>query len=224
MTKDEYLVGWERLARDNAAATVFFYEDVGTNLFPKGSHGVDGLDIRVAIKDGKGEVSIVELPREIDVYGKTRRTPRYRALRVVREWNGKRIAFYGLHLVADGHIMSSKPQKGEMSFSQKLRKKQFKGLIADAKQFEHAVFAGDFNAQKPFEYDVFTEAGYRIANCSDAVGVHATLRNIPADNIVVSPGLVIAGFEVPKCYRLNTDHFPVVARIQPTCREARSLP
>ena len=76
-----------------------------------------------------------------------------------------------------------------------------------------AAFAGDFNAQKPFEYDVFTEAGYRIANCSGDFGVHATLRNIPADNVVVSPGLAIVGFEVPQRYRINTDHFPVVAGV-----------
>ena len=192
---------------------MFFYEDVGTNAFPRGSRGVDGLDIRVVLKDGKGDISVVTLPREIEVEGKVRRTPRYRALRVVRERDGKRIAFYGLHLVAEGHIKAPKPPKGEMSFSQKLRREQFKALMADARAFDHAVFAGDFNAQKPFEYDVFTEAGYAAANGSKSFGTSATLRNIPADNVVVSPGLGILQFEVPQYYKINTDHFPVLATV-----------
>ena len=212
VTEGEYAAGWDGLAADNSA-DVFFYEDVGTNLFPKGSRGVDGLDIRVVLKDGLGDLSVVELPREIDVGGKIRRTPRYRALRVVRERGGKKIAFYGLHLVAEGHIKAPKPPKGEMSFSQKLRREQFKALIADARQFDLAVFAGDFNAQKPFEYEVFEKEGFAIANCSKAFGVSATLRDIPADNVVVSPGMGIVQFEVPQYYKINTDHYPVLAKV-----------
>jgi len=212
VTEGEYAAGWDGLAADNPA-DVFFYEDVGTNLFPKGSRGIDGLDIRVVLKDGMGDLSIVELPREIDVDGKMRRTPRYRALRVVRERGGKKIAFYGLHLVAEGHIKAPKPPKGEMSFSQKLRREQFKALIADARKFDFAVFAGDFNAQKPFEYEVFEKEGFAIANCSKAFGVSATLRDtLPVDNVVVSPGLGIVQFEVPQYYKINTDHYPVLAK------------
>ncbi len=212
VAEGEYAAEWARLAADNPA-DVFFYEDVGTKAFPKGSLGVAGLDIRVALKDGRGDVSVVNLPREIDVNGKTRRTPRYRALRVVRELDGKKIAFYGLHLVAESHIKGPRPQKGELLFSQKLRREQFKALVADARQFDYAVFAGDFNAQRPSEYDVFTEAGYSIGNCSKAFGVSATLRTIPADSVVVSPGLGIVKFEMALSYELNTDHRPVFAKI-----------
>ena len=161
------------------------------------------------------------LPRTIEVEGEIRKTPRYRALRVVRDWNGGKVAFYGVHLVAEGHIRGPKPPKGELTFSQRLRREQFKALIADAKSFDHAVIAGDFNAQKPSEYDVFREAGFAIANCSDEFGTVATLRNIPADNVVVSPGLAIAAFEAPHYYRLDTDHRPVLATVDLADRVAK---
>lgn len=213
VTEGEYAAGWDGLAADNPA-DVFFYEDVGTNHFPKGSRGIDGLDIRVVLKDGLGDLSIVELPREIEVGGKMRRTPRYRALRVMRERGGKKIAFYGVHLVAEGHIKAPKPPKGEMTAAQKLRREQCMALVADAKQFDLAVIAGDFNAQKPFEYEVFEKEGFAIANCSKAFGVSATLRDtLPVDNVVVSPGMGIVQFEVPQYYKINTDHYPVLAKV-----------
>ena len=223
VTEGEYSAGWDGLAKDHPA-DVFFYEDTGNKAYPEGSLGVDGLDIRAAVKDGKGDVAVVELPRTIEVEGKVRKTPRYRALRIVREDGGRKTAFYGLHLVAEGHIKAPKPPKGELSYSQKLRREQFKALIKDAQAFDAAVFAGDFNAQKPFEYEVFTAAGYRIANCSDEFGVHATLRNIPADNIIVSSGLDFLDFEVPQYYRLNTDHYPVIGKIgtAETVKKART--
>ena len=221
VTPGEYAAGWEGLARDKPA-DVFFYEDVGTRAYPERAMSVPGLDIRAVVADGKGEVSVVELPRTLEVGGQVQKTPRYRALRIVRDWNGGRIAFYGVHLVAEGHIRGPKPPKGEPSLSQRLRREQFKALIADAKAFDHAVLAGDFNAQKASEYDVFKEAGFALANCSDEYGTVATLRKIPADNIVVSPGLAIAAFEVPHYYRLDTDHHPVIATIDLADEVAKS--
>ena len=213
VTEGEYSAGWEQLAANNKI-DVFFYGDVGTNIFPVGSLGVDNLDIRVVLKDGKGDLSVVELPRSIEVDGKVRKTPRYRALRVVREYMGKKIAFYGVHLVAEGHIKAPKPPKGEMSFAQKLRQMQFKALIDDARGFDYAVFAGDFNSQKPYEYETFSKAGYVVANCSKEFGVNPTLRDtLPVDNIIVSSALGIVHFEVPQYYKINTDHYPVIARL-----------
>ena len=222
VTEGQYAAGWDALGT-NYQTDVFFYGDVGTNVFPASSRGVEGLDIRVVLKDGKGELSIVELPRKIDVEGKVRKTPRYRALRVVREYEGKKIAFYGVHLVAEGHIKGPKPPKGELTWAQKLRREQFKALMEDARRFDHAVLAGDFNAQKPFEYEVFTDGGFRIANCSQAFGFNATLRDIlPADNIIVSEGLDFLNFEVPQYYKINTDHYPVLAQLD-TCDAAAAV-
>ena len=84
VTEGQYAAGWDALGT-NYQTDVFFYGDVGTNIFPAGSRGIEGLDIRVALKDGNGELSVVELPRTIDVEGTIRKTRRYRALRVVRE-------------------------------------------------------------------------------------------------------------------------------------------
>ena len=213
VTEGEYSAGWDGLAKDHPA-DVFFYEDTGNKAYPEGSLGVDGLDIRAAVKDGKGDVAVVELPRTIEVEGKVRKTPRYRALRIVREDGGRKTAFYGLHLVAEGHIKAPKPPKGELSYSQKLRREQFKALIKDAQAFDAAVFAGDFNAQKPWEYDIFKSAGFSIANCSADYGEQATLRDIPADNIILSPGISFVDFRVLKDYVLDTDHFPLVATVR----------
>ena len=222
VTEGQYAAGWDALGT-NYQTDVFFYGDVGTNVFPVSSRGVEGLDIRVVLKDGKGELSVVELPRTIDVEGRVRKTPRYRALRVVREYEGMKIAFYGVHLVAEGHIKGPKPPKGELTWAQKLRREQFKALMEDARRFDHAVLAGDFNAQKPFEYEVFTDGGFRIANCSLAFGFNATLRDIlPADNIIVSEGLDFLNFEVPQYYKINTDHYPVLAQLD-TCDAAAAV-
>ena len=44
-------------------------------------------------------------------------------------------------------------------------------LLADAKTFDGAVITGDFNAQEPWEYDIFKKAGCTCANCSGRFGV-----------------------------------------------------
>ena len=37
---------------------------------------------------------------------------------------------------------------------------------------------------------------------------------IPADNIIVSPWIKILEFKILKNYKLDTDHFPLVAKLQ----------
>lgn len=207
----DYADGWRRLAAENPA-DVFFYEDVGRGTELPGDVSVPGLDIRAAVRRKPLSVDVVELPRTMEVEGVPRTTPRYRALRLTYRFDGKTLAVYGVHLVAEGHIRGPKPAKGEPSLSQRLRQRQFEALIADAKAFDHAILCGDFNAQKPSEYDVFAAAGFVPGNCSQRFGVRPTLRKIPADNIILSPSLAFEAFDVLKGYRLNTDHFPLVAR------------
>ncbi len=36
---------------------------------------------------------------------------------------------------------------------------------------------------------------------------------LPVDNVVVSPGMGIVQFEVPQYYKINTDHYPVLAKV-----------
>ena len=208
---EEFAKEWSRLAAD-WPQDVFFYGDVGKGV--PGNVSLPKFDIRAAVKRQPAETKTVALPRSIEIGQKLQKTPRYRALRLVYELNGKRLAVYGVHLVAEGHIRGPKPSKADLSPSQKLRQLQFKELIEDARRFEFAILTGDFNAQKPSEYGIFIESGFSLANCSEQFGTKATLRKIPADNIILSPGLSFADFKVLDGYNLNTDHLTLVATVR----------
>ena len=210
-TAEEFAAAWSRLAAD-WPQDVFFYEDVGKTRKP-GNMEAPGLDIRAAARNSPVSCEVVELPRSIESGAGEQKSPRYRALRLVYDIGGKKVAVYGVHLVAEGHLRGPKPAKGELSLSQKLRQIQFRALMDDARKFDHAILTGDFNAQRPHEYDVFTDAGYSLANCSPRYGIKATLRNIPADNIIISQGLSFSDFKVLDGYVLDTDHIPLVAKV-----------
>jgi hypothetical protein len=210
-SESDFKASWLKLAKD-WPQDVFFFEDVGKGRL--GNISCPKFDIRASAKNDPAAVDVVVLANCIDVGQSVRRTSRHRALRLTYDIGGKTLAVYGVHLVAEGHIRAPKPAEGEMSFSQKLRQIQFKELIEDAKRFDFAVLAGDFNAQKPWEYDIFGKSGFTVANCSEKYGVKATLRNIPADNIIISTNLTFKDFRVLEDYVLNTDHFPLVAKVQ----------
>ena len=205
---EDYRRRWQKLFSD-VNADVFFMEDNPSD-FPFNSIRFPKFDIRADAKTTPVSATIVKLTNEIDGH----KSPRYRAFRLVYNISGKKVAFYGMHLVAEGHIKVKKAEGEQWSLSQKLRQIQFKELMDDAKQFDGAVFTGDFNAQIPEEYDVFKQNGFTLSNCSETYGVTATLRDIPADNIIVSPWIKILEFKILKNYKLDTDHFPLVARLQ----------
>ena len=209
-TPEAFSNEWQRLDRD-FPQDAFFYSDVGKGT--PGDISIKKFDIRADAKRKPVAFSEVRLPFCIETPNGIKKTKRNRALRLVYDLGGRTIAVYGLHLVAEGHI-SGRKAKGLPSLSQQLRRRQFEALLADARRFDYAILTGDFNAQKPWEYDVFVKAGYRIGNCSAEYGEIATLRNIPADNIILSPGLAFLSFEVLKKYVLDTDHFPVVATVR----------
>ena len=201
---------WKRFAQDRMYDAIF-YSDTGKGT--PGNIAIDGFDITAATACKPSSVSQVRLPNTFETEKGTGTTKRFRALRLVYLIGGRTLAVYGVHLVAEGHIRGARnPQKP--SPSQQLRRIQFEALIADARKFDYAILAGDFNAQKPWEYDVFAKAGYKPGNCSSKFGTTATLRNIPADNVILSPGLEFADFAVLKNYTLDTDHFPVAATIK----------
>ena len=210
-TPEAFAAAWRKLAAD-WPQDVFFYEDVGKGT--PGNVSQPRFDIRAAAKETPAAVDVVVLPRNIKTDKGPQKSPRYRVLRLTYNRDGKTLAVYGGHLVAEGHIRGAKPAKGEPSFSQRLRQTQFKALIEDAKHFDYAILTGDFNAQAAWEYDVFRQAGFSIANCSETYGTQATLRNIPADNIILSPGLSFTEFKVLRDYVLDTDHFPLVATVR----------
>ena len=208
-TPEAFSNEWCKLAKD-FSQDVFFYSDVGKGT--PGDIAVKKFDIRAEAKRKPISFSEVSLPFCIETPNGIKKTKRNRALRLVYDLGGRTLAVYGLHLVAEGHI-SGRKAKGLPSLSQQLRRRQFEALLADARRFDYAILTGDFNAQKPWEYDVFVKSGYRIGNCSAEYGTIATLRNLPADNIILSPGLAFASFEVLEKYVLDTDHFPVVATV-----------
>ena len=212
-TPEQFWAEWQRMAKE-WPQDVFFYEDVGRQRKP-GGLAVQGLDIRAQASMKPESVDVVELPRDGEVNGQVRNVPRYRALRLTFRRGARRLAVYGLHLVAEGHLSKLKDGAPDgLTPSQRLRRRQFKALIEDARVFDDAILTGDFNAQVASEYDVFTEAGFTIANGSSAFGTKATLRDIPADNVILSPGLAFESFSVLDAYQLDTDHFPLVATIR----------
>lgn len=76
--------------------------------------------------------------------------------------------------------------------------------------YDYAIIMGDFNAWTADEYDVWKTAGYRCANCN-YLGVINTLRDIPADNIIVTPKIDIIKTRIIDDFSLNTDHKPTMA-------------
>lgn len=206
-TPEKFAKEWRRLAQD-FRQDAFFYSDTGKGT--PGGISLPKFDIRAEAKRKPDSVSEVHLPFAVETDGGVKKTRRHRALRLVYDLGGRTLAVYGVHLVAEGHIKGPRVP-GRPTLSQELRRRQFEALIQDARRFDHAILTGDFNAQKPWEYDVFAKAGYVPGNCSAEYGTTATLRNIPADNVILSPGLSFAGFSVLKGYTLDTDHLPVVA-------------
>ena len=210
-TPEAFAATWRKMAAD-WPQDVFFYEDVGKGT--PGNVSQPRFDIRAAARETPDAVDVVKLPRNIATDKGPQKSPRYRVLRLTYNRDGKKLAVYGGHLVAEGHIRGAKPAKGKPSFSQRLRQTQFRALIEDAKHFDYAILTGDFNAQAAWEYDVFRQAGFSIANCSETYGTQATLRNIPADNIILSPGLAFSDFRILDGYVLDTDHLPLVATVR----------
>ena len=155
-TTEEFAAAWGKLAAD-WPQDAFFYEDVGKREI--GELAVPKFDIRAAAKRAPGSTDVVELPRAIESSVGEQRTRRYRALRLTYDLGGKKLAVYGMHLVANDHVREPKTAKGEPSLSQKLRRRQFEALIEDARKFDFAILTGDFNAQAAWEYDVFVNVG-----------------------------------------------------------------
>ncbi|MDD4017823.1 MAG: DUF4838 domain-containing protein [Kiritimatiellae bacterium] len=194
-----YAAGWEGLA-SGKASDVFFYSNVAGRDFPAGSFGPGGLDIRAVVRGEQPASSVVRL------------SGTGWALRLVRTWNGKRLALYGVWITAS---------------TEEARRADFKALIADTRAFDFAVFAGDLAARQMSEYDVFVREGFFVANGSVEFGERETVDGCPSDNVIVSAGLGVAEFEVPQYFKIDTDHFPVVARIdtaEVVAAERRTMP
>ena len=141
-------------------------------------------------------MNIIPLTYSGIVNGSEKITQRYYAVRAVYELCGKQVAFYSVHLCADGHMGS------DTAVAKTVRKAQYEGIIEDSKRFDGVVILGDFNPSQTDEYEVFKTSGFSMVND----GTIFTLRgNIPADNIIVK-GLNLKSHALIDSYVLNTDH------------------
>jgi len=205
VTEGKVSAGWADLSKESAA-DVFFYGNLGGRTFPSEAMALDGADVRTVLADGCGDFASVCLPDD------------QKAVRLVRTWNGKRLALYGVFLkTADSAV----------------RRSQYRALMSDARAFDAVVFAGNFNAQTVSEYAVFAEKGFRLANGSSEFGTQPTSARAgayvdrPMDNVIVSTNLDFAAFTIAQYFRIDTDHFPVMARIdwaETVAAERRKLP
>lgn len=124
---------------------------------------------------------------------------------------GQPVTVYSVHLIPEGGITNEEPF-GQPTTAMLVRAQQFADLIADATNEDNVIFCGDFNAQTINEYTVFTDAGYKLCN-GGYYGDHVTLRDIYADNIILSPRLIPKSFDVITNATLSSDHYPLLATI-----------
>lgn len=81
---------------------------------------------------------------------------------------------------------------------------QFKELIAYCNQFEHVVLLGDWNVGSFSEFDLFTEAGYTLANADKNMATYnsgSSLDNIIYKGVTVSD-FGLAGTDLSDHYAL----------------------
>ena len=205
VAKEKYESEWKRFFAENPA-DAFFLEEAGPG------QGAPSLDVRIGSGLKPVERGFLDVTNSICGRSTRCRT----AIRLVYRIGGKTLAVYGMHMVPEGHISKVKDPKTGRTPSQELRQLQYEDLLRDAARFDSAILTGDFNAQEPWEYGIFTKRGYTIANCSPRYGTVATLRDIPADNIILSPGMEFADFRIPTRadYVLSTDHRPLLATVR----------
>lgn len=224
-TPDYYKSQWEKMASETSA-DMLFLEDSTDNfsatvktdemltLEGQSMYSAGGITSYLRCASAFKPETISIIPFKYSISGSTKTTARFYALRFTYFSGNKQVAIYALHLVAESHISNVQQQDGS-SLSQKLRQLQFSSLIEDAKNYDESIFVGDFNAQRADEYDIFLSNGYTLTNCSQNYGTTATLRDIPADNIIVSSGIAVNSFSVKdnNSYYLNTDHCLLVSEI-----------
>lgn len=213
LTDDEYKVNWRKDINKSEfdffvlvdcpfakASSPYTESDLFGNI-TKGKVNLN--DQYIEYREDIGESSILDVRSTVTVDGQTyTNNNRHTFLRAILQIGDIRIAIYAIHAspqLAPGY--------------EHLRAAQFEDLLADANNYDGFIFCGDFNCQTSDEYDIFAEAGCRMGNCG-YLGTFNTLREIPADNIIVSDNIVIKQFALLDDYDLNSDHLPIFAIIQ----------
>lgn len=141
-------------------------------------------------------------------YGKDYVEPRVYQ-RTMFEKDGKKIAFYNVHLSYE---------------NPEIRAKQIKQVIEAMKadKTEYKILTGDFNNDKVAEWKPFADAGYKYANGTNNTW-HYTYRNVKKgpfsakaiDNIFVTPNITIKSYKVPEIVSHDlSDHNPIIAVLE----------
>ena len=199
----------DKINRNDSFAEGISADSVIGSLQGSSLYYVNGAAQCLTMSSKFAPTSMYVIPLDYTTEGATKETQRFFALRTTYLVGGKTLAVYSVHLCADGH-MGTESLESTQKLGAALRAQQFAQLILDAKLFDCAVIAGDFNAKKAAEYEIFTQEGYSMVND----GTIMTLRGtIPADNIVVRGDVVLQGSSVLKDYTLNTDHYGLVATL-----------
>lgn len=209
-TDDEYLANWKAMLEscnfdvfnleDSAFTGVFTQANIYEPIIVCAHHAQQQNQIHTESRIEVMDATDVTLPSTVTVDGVTYTSERFRGLCCRCIIGDKNVGIYAVHLT---------PSAGQ----EPMRKAQFEALIADAARFDEVIFTGDFNCQTIDEYKPFTDAGYTLGN-GGYFGTFMTLRAIPADNIIVSDGLIITSFRKITDFVLNTDHRPIIAKIR----------
>lgn len=211
-TDSEYLMNWHKalnsldydiiVLSDYIDTFGTLSEDAVNLLFDRQycrymSMGKDANLIVLSRVKNIADVAIIDVTHEIG----EETTHRYKVYKLAITFdNYKKVYLYCVHLAPGGSYAT-------------MRAAQYQDIIDIINNNkESAIIAGDFNANAASEYDVFKTAGFNLGNC-DYTGEYDSLRTIPADNIIVTPDIIIKKFELSEGYNLNTDHKPISASI-----------
>lgn len=159
--------------------------------------GIDANLIVLSRIKNIADVSLVEVTQQVG----EQTTHRHTVYKLIITFdNYKKVYLYCVHLAPGGDY-------GD------IRAAQYQDIIDMINENnESAIIAGDYNANAASEYDVFKAAGLNLGNC-DYTGEYDSLRNIPTDNIIVTPDIIIKNFVMLEDYNLNTDHKPIRAKL-----------
>lgn len=95
------------------------------------------------------------------------------------------------------------------------RQSEANEIITICNRYEYSIVFGDFNAQSSDFFDIFTTAGYKIAN-GGYLPFEETYpaRQLPFDNIVVSSNIIVNNTYKCNVYDdLSSDHLPLVTEL-----------
>lgn len=216
LTPEQYLANWKKIISESdfdlfalvdcpfsLNTSPYTESDLFGGIVISGLNNSSAYDQYMESRSTPVSYDVLSVTSSVTYEGQTyENTNRCKFLRTVFNIGRNLIAVYAIHAA---------PNSGAGYAA--LRNAQYTDLINDSKNYDGCIFAGDFNAQNTDEYNIFKNNGFRVAN-GGYFGTFNTLRSIPADNIIVSPNLLIRSFKMIESPELNSDHLPIEAMVQ----------